>query len=128
MRVLLDTHALLWLLTDDARVSNRARQTFLDTSNQFYFSVASLWEISIKISLGKLRLAENWWARIQDELSLNAIQWLPIKAEHCLTLTTLEFHHRDPFDRMLIAQAVVEGMAVLSRDKSMRSYPVRCIW
>jgi PIN domain nuclease of toxin-antitoxin system len=128
MKVLLDTHAFLWLVTDDDRLSKTARQTFLDTKNGLFFSAASLWEICIKNSLGKISLKGQWFKTIQDEMVNNAIQWLPIEMPHCAEVTKLPFHHRDPFDRMLIAQAMVEEMQLLSRDTLLSAYAIKRIW
>ena len=128
MKVLLDTHAFLWLVTDDDRLSKTARQTFLDTENGLFFSAASLWEICIKKSLGKISLKGQWFKTIQDEMVNNAIQWLPIEMPHCAEVTKLPFHHRDPFDRMLIAQAMMEEMQLLSRDTLLSAYAVKRIW
>ena len=128
MKVLLDTHAFLWLITDEDRLSENARQTFLNTENSLFFSAASLWEICIKKSLGKLSLKDGWFQTIQKEMEINTIQWLPIETTHCAEVTELPFHHRDPFDRMLIAQAIVEEMKLLSRDSRLSDYAIELIW
>ncbi len=128
MKALLDTHAFLWLITGDERLSKTARKIFLDQENSLFFSMASLWEICIKKSLGKLSLKIGWLIAIQDEMKANAIQWLPIEMLHCAELTKLPFHHRDPFDRMLIAQAMVEDMQLLSRDSRLSDYEITRIW
>ena len=128
MKVLLDTHAFLWLITDDDRLSENARQTFLNTQNSLFFSAASLWEICIKISLGKISLKDVWFQTIQEEMVNNTVQWLPIEMTHCAEVTELPFHHRDPFDRMLIAQAIVEEMKLMSRDSRLSKYTIELIW
>jgi PIN domain nuclease of toxin-antitoxin system len=128
MKVLLDTHAFLWLITDEDRLSENARQTFLNTENSLFFSAASLWEICIKKSLGKISLMDGWFQTIQKEIQINTIQWLPIEMTHCAEVTELPFHHRDPFDRMLIAQAIVEEMKLLSRDSRLSDYAIELIW
>ncbi len=128
MKVLLDTHAFLWLLTGDKRLSETAQKTFLDLGNSLFFSAASFWEICIKKSLGKLSLKSGWFKTIQDEMKVNTIQWLPVEMLHCVELTKLPFHHRDPFDRMLIAQAMVEDMQLLSCDESLSAYEIKSIW
>lgn len=128
MKVLLDTHAFLWLISGDERLSETARNTYLDPDTSLFFSATSLWEICIKISLGKLSLKRGWLKAIQAELKGSAIQWLPIEIEHCARLTKLPFHHRDPFDRMLIAQALVEKMQLMSRDSRFSAYRIKCIW
>ena len=128
MNVLLDTHAFLWSITDDARLSETARQAFLNPDNRLFFSAASFWEICIKKSLGKLKLKSGWFETIQNELRINAIQWLAIEMPHCAELTKLPFHHRDPFDRMLIAQALVEDLQLLSRDERLSAYKIKRLW
>ena len=128
MKVLLDTHCFLWLVTGDDRLSETARQTFLDTDNRLFFSAASFWEICIKESLGKIALQKGWIETIQDEMTVNTIEWLPIEIPHCVEVAKLPFHHRDPFDRMLIAQATVEDMQLLSRDSRLSAYAVERIW
>lgn len=128
MKTLLDTHALLWLITGDERLSETAKKSFLDQENSLFFSAASLWEICLKKSLGKLSLKSGWLKAIQDEMKVNAIQWLAVEILHCAELAKLPFHHRDPFDRMLIAQAMVEDMLLLSRDSRLSDYEITRIW
>ena len=128
MKVLLDTHAFLWLISGDDRLSETAQKTFLNPGNILFFSAASLWEICIKMSLGKLSLKSGWLKTIEDEMKINAIQWLSIEMTHCVKLINLPFHHRDPFDRMLVAQAIVDDMQLLSRDTRLSSYEIKCIW
>jgi PIN domain nuclease of toxin-antitoxin system len=128
MKILLDSHAFLWMITDDIRLSNTARHTFLDNANSLFFSHVSLWEICIKKSLGKISLKTNWLQTIEDEMKANVIQWLPIEIQHCAEVAELPFHHRDPFDRLLIAQAMVEDMRLLSRDKQLSAYNIERIW
>jgi len=128
MNVLLDTHAFLWAIAGDKKLSKTARKIFLDPANRLFFSAASMWEICIKISLEKLALKSGWFKNIQNEMSTNAIQWLPVEMQHCVELTKLPFHHRDPFDRMLVAQARAEDLQVLSRDVRLSAYDIECIW
>ena len=128
MNVLLDTHAFLWAIAGDKRLSNSARETFLDGHNRLFFSAASMWEICIKINLEKLSLKRGWFKKIKNEMSNNAVQWLPIEMAHCAELTRLPFHHRDPFDRMLVAQAKFEDLQLLTRDVRLADYGVECIW
>jgi len=128
MKVLLDTHAFLWLVTGDDRLSEKARQTFLNPKNSLFFSTASFWEICIKKSLGKISLKNEWVETVQDEMEINAIRWLPIEMPHCAEVTKLPFHHRDPFDRMLIAQVITENMQLLSRDNRLSAYAIERIW
>jgi PIN domain nuclease of toxin-antitoxin system len=128
MKVLLDTHAFLWSITGDDRLSKTAEEIFLDPDNNLFFSAASFWEICIKLSLGKLSLKREWFKTIQEEMRINAVQWLPVEMRHCVELTKLPFHHRDPFDRMLIAQAMVADLQLLSRDGRLSAYEINRIW
>lgn len=128
MNLLLDTHALLWLFSNDARLSNPAREAFLNKDNTLHFSIVGLWELTIKVSLGKIRLAENWMPSLLKEMKRNQVGWLAITSGHCAKLAELPFHHRDPFDRMLVAQALAENMALVSRNENFAKYGARCIW
>jgi PIN domain nuclease of toxin-antitoxin system len=128
MKILLDTHALIWFLSGDNRLSYQAREAFLDRNNKLYFSKASLWEMTIKISLGKLVLVQNWLSAIEKEMASNSIQWLEIETDHCKILADLPFHHRDPFDRLLIAQSISESMSVVSVDGQFSRYALNVIW
>lgn len=128
MRLLLDTHSLLWLLTDDPRLSSTARQCFEEATNELLISIASLWEIAIKVSLGKLSLARPFEELFPAQLELNRIGVLGIDLRHLREVAALPFHHRDPFDRLLVAQAKVEELPILTRDSRFEAYPVRKIW
>lgn len=127
MRLLLDTHALLWWMEGSPELSPRARGAIADPGNEVFLSVVSLWEIAVKTSLGKLRLSRAlpWLAQ---EARVQGIRLLPVGVEHCEAVAQLVFHHRDPFDRMLVAQAQVEGLDLLSRDASLDPYPPNRIW
>ncbi len=128
MRVLLDTHTFLWFLLDDPKLSPLARDIIIDGANKVEISPASFWEIAIKISLGKYELSEPYQDFIEQELTKNAIQILPILPRHTAALIQLPFHHRDPFDRLIIAQAIVEDIPVLSNDAIFDAYPIYRIW
>lgn len=128
MKVLLDTHAFLWLIHGDERVSKGAEAIFLERDNELFFSAASYWEICIKQSLGKLGLALGWQEAIDAELAANSINWLEIKKAHCQGILHLPQHHGDPFDRLLISQAVAENMALLSADANIGRYSVKTLW
>lgn len=127
MRLLLDTHAFLRLISNQ-KLSQLAEDTFLDPENQLFLSVASYWEICIKISIGKLSLAENWVQVFEREMQVNVIRWLPIEKAHCQVIIGLPWMHRDPFDRLLIAQARCEGMTILTADANIQQYDVATIW
>ena len=124
MKLLLDTHALLWWLANDARLGPDARALIADPGNNVLVSVVSPWEIVIKVRVGKLK------ADIRSTLALierNGFALLPISPEHLLALALLPVHHRDPFDHLLIAQAVAEGAAFMSADRRASQYPVQVI-
>jgi PIN domain nuclease of toxin-antitoxin system len=106
MRFLLDTHAFLWFVMGDARLGAAARDTIEDTMHEKWISVASIWEIAIKHSLGKLTLAEPFEVLIPREIQSNGFRLLPIDLAHLTRVNVLPFHHRDPFDRLLIAQSL----------------------
>ncbi len=128
MRLLLDTHAFLWWIADDTRLSGRARELIADSANDVYFSVASGWEIVVKAGLRRVLLPDDPDRFISEQLSVNAFQVLPVHLRHALRIYTLPDLHRDPFDRMLVAQAVSEEMAVLSADPQIARYPVEVVW
>src|SRR2546428_540781 len=108
MTLRLDTHTLLWFLTNDSNLSTRARSAIEDAANATQVSAASLWEVAIKSALGKLKLPAPYADIFPRQLETNGFGLLPITPAHCATLSTLPFHHRDPFDRMLLAQAKAE--------------------
>jgi PIN domain nuclease of toxin-antitoxin system len=128
MKILLDTHVFLWVMMGDKHLSEKARQAYLDPANSIYLSAASFWEIGIKTSLGKLSLKKEWLKGIEEQMKANTIQWVPLERSHCAQVSKLPFHHRDPFDRMLIAQALVEDLALLSGDPRFAAYGVNCLW
>lgn len=128
MRALLDTHAFLWWTTDDARLSDQAREIFADARNELFFSAASGWEIAIKAALGKVEVPEDLEKFMAEQLSRNAVQVLPIHLSHALRVYTLPNHHRDPFDRLLVAQSLIEKVPILSADPYISRYPVETIW
>lgn len=128
MRVLLDTHAFLWWIADDPKLSPRAREIFAGGDNELFFSAASAWEIAIKTQIGRLKLPEKPDRFVPDQFSINAIKSLPIQINHALHVATLPDHHQDPFDRLLVAQAQLEGFPILSADPQIGKYRVDVIW
>ena len=128
MRLLLDTHTFLWWVTDDARLSSQARALIADNSNDLYLSAASGWEIAIKAQLGRLRLPEHAPQFVMAQLALNAIQVLPIQLHHALHVFTLPLHHRDPFDRLLVAQSQLEDLPLVTADTRISDYAVNVVW
>lgn len=128
MRVLLDTHAFLWFALDDPQLSKTGRELIADSDNEILFSPASYWEIAIKISLGKYHLDEDFRKFMERQIAENDLILLPITVAQVAVVTTLPFHHKDPFDRLLIAQAITEEIPLLSADKVFDKYPVTRIW
>lgn len=128
MNLLFDSHALVWTLLNDHRLSPTARRVFRDRSATLHVSMVSLWELSIKITIGKLRTLGSSIAYFRDECREHGIDVLPIRMEHILRAETLDLHHRDPFDRLLIAQAIEEKLAILTDDAQIRRYPVKTVW
>ncbi|MGH2546694.1 MAG: type II toxin-antitoxin system VapC family toxin [Actinomycetota bacterium] len=128
MRLLLDTHALLWWITDDDQLSEKAGEAIADGANDVYLSAASAWEIAIKAGLGRIRLPGDAWTFTPDQLERNAFQALPVHVAHAVAVITLPDVHRDPFDRMLVAQAMTEGLTIVSGDQDLSRYPVPVVW
>jgi PIN domain nuclease of toxin-antitoxin system len=128
MEYLLDTHTLLWIITDDNQLSNKVKKLFLDEQNELYISVASLWEIAIKVSLKRLELGQSITDFYYKHVIGNKIKLLDLKVEHLAVLETLEFHHKDPFDRLIVCQSIVEKIPVLSSDKVLSKYPIKRVW
>jgi PIN domain nuclease of toxin-antitoxin system len=127
MKVLLDTHTFLWFIDDSPRLSQKGK-ALLEDDNDLLFGIGSFWEIAIKVSLGKLTVTAPCEVFIMQQLILNEIELLPIKVAHLGVVASLPFHHRDPFDRLLIAQAIVEGVPIVSADEVFDSYPVQRLW
>ena len=128
MKILLDTHTFLWWITGDQKLSGRAREIISDGSNELFLSAATGWEMAIKAQIGRLKLPGEPIHFILEQMRINAIQSLPIQMNHALHVSTLPQHHRDPFDRLLIAQAQLEGLPVLSSDHQLANYQVEVIW
>ena len=129
MRVLLDTHAFLWWINDDSRLSRRARRIMGAEANEVFFSTASGWEIAIKARLGRLRLASaDLESFVAEQLASNGFQVLPVNLQHALRTCRLPDHHQDPFDRLLVAQAAVENFPLLSGDRRLSAYAIRVLW
>jgi PIN domain nuclease of toxin-antitoxin system len=124
LRLLLDTHAALWWLRDDERLGEEAVRQLADDSNQMLLSAAVVWEVAIKRSLGKLKAPEGFAVAMLS----GGAQAVPITVDHAAAVERLPWHHRDPFDRLLIAQATIEGASVVSRDEALAAYGVPVIW
>ena len=128
MRLLLDTHTFLWFINGDENLSQRSKILIQESDNEVFISIATLWEITIKTSLGKLELSQPFDLLIPRELTNNEFTQLPITIEHLIKLGSLPFHHRDPFDRLLIAQSLYEQMPLISKDSEFDDYELERIW
>lgn len=122
MKLLLDTHTFLWFVNGNSQLSLRARLAIEDLNHERFFSIASVWEMAIKNGLGKLPLAEPIETFVPTQLRTNRIDVLPITPEHAFRAGQLPFHHRDPFDRIIIAQSLAENIALVSADSTFDSY------
>jgi PIN domain nuclease of toxin-antitoxin system len=128
MKVLVDTHTFLWALLHDHRLTSKAKQILTSNEHELVFSLVSLWEIAIKIKTGKLNAIGSSVAYIRDEMDAYGMQLLPIRYDHVLQLESLPHHHGDPFDRLLIAQALTESLPILSGDRIFASYGIKLVW
>jgi PIN domain nuclease of toxin-antitoxin system len=128
VNLLLDSHTFLWFVDADARLSSAAQNLRVDASNRKFVSIASCWEITIKVSLGKLTLGEPATTFLPRELAANHFELLAIDLRHATFVETLPRHHRDPFDRLLIAQALVESIPIVSVDATFDAYGVQRLW
>jgi PIN domain nuclease of toxin-antitoxin system len=128
VKLLLDTHALLWFLRDDPQLGAAAKAYILDAANHKFVSVASCWEIAIKAKRGKLKLAEPSGTLLARELPRNGFDLLPIELRHATHVELLPEHHKDPFDRLLAAQSLLETMPLLSADAQFDAYGVTRHW
>jgi len=128
MDYLLDTHTFLWFINDDRQLSRKASNAIANPDVTKYVSMASFWEIAIKLNIGKIEL-DMPFRELRQQMDINGFEFLPIKFEHTATLCTLEIHHRDPFDRIIIVQALVENLMVISKDKNFIQYQgLQLLW
>jgi PIN domain nuclease of toxin-antitoxin system len=128
LKLLLDTHVVLWVLADDRRLSKIARGLVEDEDSLCFLSAASVWEVAIKRSVGKLDVPTGFPAEFHDEVRHRGIASMPIYDTHAAAVADLPLHHQDPFDRLLVAQARIEGMSILSKDENLRAYDVPVVW
>lgn len=128
MRLLLDTHVLLWWIDGDPRISARSHALISDADNIVSVSVASVWEIAIKAGLGQLEVPPDLRGYLRRQLVRNEFELLPVLFEHAAAVRDLPLHHRDPFDRLLIAQSQIERLALISRDARMKAYEIEVLW
>ena len=126
MQLLIDTHILIWFLEGNNVLSTQRQKLLTASQNEVFVSIASLWELSIKISLGKITLSKSLFQIIQ-QLGVENIEILPISPQHVLQVETMPFHHRDPFDRIIIAQAQIEGLTLMSDDSEFVNYSVNLV-
>ncbi|NJK74109.1 MAG: type II toxin-antitoxin system VapC family toxin [Oscillatoriales cyanobacterium RU_3_3] len=128
MRVLLDTHTLIWFFEGNSQISDNARILIEDEDNNKLVSAASVWEMAIKNSKGHLNLTLPFQQYIEQKLSLEDFNLLNINLEHIYAIVSMPFHHKDPFDRVLIAQSIIEGIPILSKDSVFDTYSINRIW
>jgi PIN domain nuclease of toxin-antitoxin system len=128
MTVLMDTHSFIWFVDGNSQLSARARTLIEDPANDKFLSMASIWEMAVKISLGKLSIAQPFEQFIPHQLQINGFEMLEIKFDHIVRVSNLPFHHRDPVDRLLIAQCLVERIPVISVDSVFDAYSVQRLW
>ncbi len=126
MRLLIDTHILIWFLEGNRLLSKPRRQIIANPQNDIFVSIACLWEMAVKISIGKLTLAKPF-ADVIKQIAVEDFEVLPISPEHTLQVSTLPFHHRDPFDRIIIAQSQIENLTIITDDDDFKSYGVKVL-
>ncbi len=127
MKLLLDTHTFLWFIDGNPHLSARAKG-LLESDVDLLLSVASLWELAIKASIGKLKLAQPYNVFVPQQLADNDIEILPISLAHVEIISSLPFYHRDPFDRLIIAQAMIEQLPIVSIDATLDAYAIKRLW
>ncbi len=127
MNLLLDTQAFLWFVTQSPLLSSRAK-TILETKTPCFISIASVWELAIKVSIGKLTVPQPFRSFIEEQLKLNTIELLPITIADTASMMTLPHHHRDPFDRLIVAQALTQKLTVISSDRTLDTYGITREW
>ena len=128
MKAILDTHTLLWLVDRPEKLPEKVSSFCENENNELYISIASFWELSIKISIGKIELDNNALIQLKKWCDKNAVTILPISILHCNQVQTLPFHHRDPFDRLIIAQAICDKLSILTIDEYFPKYDIDIIW
>jgi PIN domain nuclease of toxin-antitoxin system len=127
MQLLLDTHTFIWFINGDSSLPNKIIDEIKNLKNQCFISIVSIWEIAIKCKLNKLSLNADF-DRILDFLDQNQIEILPISFDHIIKLNELDFYHRDPFDRIIIAQGMLENLTILTKDQNFSCYKVKALW
>ncbi len=128
MKILLDTHAFLWWIADDQRLSQVARDAIANPDSEIFVSAASAWEIAIKAGIGRMTLPESARRFVPKHLERNGFVSLPIELEHALTVEELPLYHKDPFDRLLVAQSQAERLTIVTDDPLIQRYNVQTLW
>jgi PIN domain nuclease of toxin-antitoxin system len=128
MRLLLDTHTFIWFVTDDTQLSSTAKAVIEDESNEKLLSIASVWEMAIKQSIGKLGFQLPVCSFVEQQMTFNSMELLSVTIPHLAVVETLALHHRDPFDRLLIAQAAIEHLVIVGADTAFDAYDVQRLW
>ncbi len=128
MRLLLDTHIFLWFIDGDEQLNASSRALIEDEANEKFISIASVWEIAIKVSTGKLKITPSFEQRVPEQIEVNGFEILPIQTSHLAEVARLPFHHRDPFDRLLIAPSRAENIPLLSADTAFDAYDIGRLW
>ncbi|MBD2300385.1 type II toxin-antitoxin system VapC family toxin [Nostoc sp. FACHB-190] len=128
MKLLLDTQAFLWFVLNDRSLSQVACNLIVDPLNDILLSPVSYWEIAIKVSIGKYQIPESFATWIERQIYVNELEILPIKVSHTAAIVNLPFHHKDPFDRLLVAQAITEKIPIISADAVLDNYAVTSYW
>lgn len=128
MRLLLDTHAFLWFVQDNPQLSDVSKKLLEDGQNELFLSISSAWEIAINVSIGKLVLAQEYATFLAEELRINRITLLPLQLTHLNRVVSLPFHHKDPFDHIIIAQSLTENLPLVSIENPFDTYGIQRIW
>ncbi len=128
MKFIADTHAFIWFVTDSPQLSAPAKKLFESPESERLLSIASVWEIAIKTNLGKLSFDRPLEQFLPEQIALNYVRLLDISLSHALRIANLPIHHRDPFDRMIVAQSLTENLPVLSNDNALDAYGIKRIW
>lgn len=128
MQVLIDTHVFLWFVTGSSRLNPAVRALLEDEDTTALLSIVSIWEMVIKHSQGRLEFAGGFSTVIRHQLMVTEISVLPLSIDHCIRVAVLPFHHRDPFDRVIVAQALEQGIPLISADRVLGQYGVTVIW
>jgi len=125
---LLDTHTFLWVISDSRKLSSSVREILLDKENEIFLSKISYWEICLKASKDKIQLNEGWQTTFEKERLANRFQWLELETDHCKKIISMKCHHKDPFDRLLVAQALSSQLTILSCDEKLKTYEAEVLW